>query len=56
VLGWKKLVFIKYYRKIGDVDIRDPLKHPIQGAMILVERRSICACESYALVGVFYNS
>jgi len=27
VLGWRKSVLIKYYSKIGDVDIGDPLKH-----------------------------
>jgi len=39
-------MFIKYYRKIGDVDIGDPLKHPMWGALdglseSLVERMLI---------------
>jgi len=29
VLGWRKLVIIKYYRKMSDVDIGDTFKHPI---------------------------
>ena len=29
MLGWKKLVLIKYYHKMSDVDIGNPLKHPI---------------------------
>ena len=33
VLDWRKLMLIKYYRKIGDVDIGDALKHPMWGAM-----------------------
>jgi hypothetical protein len=27
-------VLIKYYRKIGDMDIGDPLKHPMLGALL----------------------
>jgi len=27
-------VLNKYYRKIDDVDIGDPLKHPIWGALL----------------------
>jgi len=29
MLGWRQLILNKYYRKICDVDIRDPLKHPM---------------------------
>jgi hypothetical protein len=35
-MGWKKLMFIKYYRKNDDMDIDDPLKHPMWGAILLM--------------------
>ena len=34
VLGWRKLMFIKYYRKINDVDTWDPFNHPIWVALL----------------------
>jgi len=34
VLGWRKLMFIKYYRKTYDVGIRDMFKHPVYGALL----------------------
>ena len=34
MLGWRKLVLIKYYRKIGDMDIMDPLKRTMLGALL----------------------
>jgi len=34
VLGWRKLVLIKYYRKINEIDIGDPFKLPMQGALV----------------------
>ena len=33
-MGWRKLMLIKYYRKIDDVDIEDPPKHPMWGALL----------------------
>jgi len=29
MLGWRKSVLIKYYRKTSEVDIGDSFKHPI---------------------------
>jgi len=40
VLGWRKLILIKCYSKIDDVDIKSPLNHPIWSTllwMILVQ-------------------
>jgi len=37
-------VFNKYYRKIDDVVIRDPLKHPIWGAMLWMVLEFIYKC------------
>jgi len=34
LLDWRKFVLNKYYCKIGDVDIGDPLKHLMWGAML----------------------
>jgi len=34
VLDWRKLVLIKYDRKINDVDTRGPFKHPIWSALM----------------------
>jgi len=34
VLGWRKFVLIKYYRKIDDVDIGNPLKHLTWGVLL----------------------
>jgi len=42
VLGWRKLVLIKYYCKINDRDPYDPFKHPILGALLRMVLHALC--------------